>query len=203
MNGLIMDYELNIPSILRRGEELFGRKEIVTRLPDKSFHRYTYADFGRRAKRLGSAFRQAGLADGARIATLCWNHYQHLEVYFGAPISGNVIHTLNLRLSPADLTYIANHAGDRALVVDQSLLPLYDAIKGGVDFEQVVVIGEPRDGEIGYEEFLATGDEDWEPEDVDERAAAVMCYTSGTTGQPKGVLYTHLSLYTSPSPRDS
>ncbi len=194
MNGLIMDYELNISSILRRGEQLFGRKEIVTRLPDKSFHRYTYADFGRRAKRLGSAFQKAGLGDGARIATLCWNHYQHLEVYFGAPISGNVIHTLNLRLSPADLTYIANHAGDRALVVDQSLLPLYDAIKAGVSFEQVIVIGEPRDGERGYEEFLATGDEDWEPEDVDERSAAVMCYTSGTTGQPKGVLYSHRAL---------
>ena len=93
MNGLIMDYELNIASILRRGEQLFGRKEIVTRLPDKSFHRYTYADFGRRAKRLGSAFRKAGLTDGARIATLCWNHYQHLEVYFGAPISAETSST--------------------------------------------------------------------------------------------------------------
>ena len=152
MNGLIMDYQLNISAILRRAESLFGEKEIVTRLPDKSFHRYTYADFAARARRLASALQGLGLKDGARVATLAWNHYQHLEIYFGVPISGNVVHTLNLRLSPGDLAYIANHAGDRVLLVDESLMPLCEAFMDQVEFEHVIKIG-PE-----YEELLASGD---------------------------------------------
>jgi fatty-acyl-CoA synthase len=194
MNGLIMDYQLNVPALLRRAETLFARKQIVTRLPDRSFHAYTYRDFGARAKRLGSALRKLGLEDGARVATLCWNHYQHLETYFGAPISGLVTHTLNLRLHPSDLAYIANHAGDRALVVDDSLLPLYQAFKDQAPFEHVIVIGNAPEGTISFEELLADGDPDFEPPDMDERSAAVMCYTSGTTGQPKGVLYSHRAI---------
>jgi fatty-acyl-CoA synthase len=185
VKGLILDYQLNVGALLRRAEQLFPRKEIVSRLPDKSFHRYTYADLASRARRLASALQKRGYRDGARVATLCWNHYQHLEVYFGVPISGNVVHTLNLRLPPGDLAYIANHAGDRMLIVDESLLPLYEAIKGQVAFEDVIVVGD------AYEALLAEGDEAFEPEDIDEHEAAVMCYTSGTTGQPKGVLYSH------------
>jgi len=188
MNGQIMDYELNISAILRRAETLFGRKELATRLPDKSFHRYTYADFAARARRLASALLALGVEDGDRVATLCWNHYQHLEVYFGVPISGNVVHTLNLRLSPGDLSYIANHAEDKVLIVDESLLPLYDAIKDQVSFEHVIRIGDE------YEDLLASGDPEWDYPDIDERAAAVMCYTSGTTGRPKGVLYSHRAI---------
>jgi fatty-acyl-CoA synthase len=188
MNGLIMDYQLNISAILRRAESLFGSKEIVTRLPDKSFHRYTYADFAARARRLASALQGLGLKDGTRVATLAWNHYQHLEVYFGVPISGNVVHTLNLRLSPGDLAYIANHAGDKVLIADESLWPLCQAFLDQVEFEHVIKIG-PE-----YEELLASGDPDWDYPDVDERSAAVMCYTSGTTGQPKGVLYSHRAI---------
>ena len=188
MNGLIMDYQLNIPAILRRAETLFARKEIVTRLPDKSFHRYTYADLGARARRLASALRGLGLKDGDRVATLCWNHYQHLEVYFGVPAAGNVVHTLNLRLSPADLAYIARHAGDRVLIIDESLMPLCEAFLDQVEFEHVIRVGDE------YEELLASGDPDWEYPDLDETAAAVMCYTSGTTGQPKGVLYSHRAI---------
>ena len=188
MKGQIMDYELNVPAILRRAESLFGRKEIVTRLPDKSFHRYTYADFAQRARRLASALLKLGLKDGDRVATLCWNHYQHLEVYFGVPISGNVVHTLNLRLSPGDLAYIANHAGDKALIVDESLLPLYEAFKDQVSFDHVIKVG-PE-----YEELLASGDPGWDYPDIAETEAAVMCYTSGTTGMPKGVLYSHRAI---------
>jgi fatty-acyl-CoA synthase len=188
MNGLIMDYQLNIAAILRRAESLYGRKEIATRLPDKSFHRYTYADFAGRARRLASALIDLGVKDGDRVATLCWNHYQHLEIYFGVPISGNVVHTLNLRLPPGDLAYIAGHAGDKALIVDESLLPLYDTFKDQVEFEHVITVG-PE-----YEELLASGDPDWDYPDVNERAAAVMCYTSGTTGRPKGVLYSHRAI---------
>src|SRR5437867_13369363 len=110
MDGLMMDYQLTLPTLLRRAETFFAGKEIVTRLPDRSFHRYTYADFVARAKRLSLALQGLGVEAGDRVATLCWNHYQHLEAYFGIPSSGAVVHTLNLRLHPNDLAYIASHA---------------------------------------------------------------------------------------------
>jgi fatty-acyl-CoA synthase len=198
MQGLMQDYQLTVPAILRRAEALFGRKEIVTRLPDRSFHRYTYADFVPRARRVAVALHGLGLERGDRVATLCWNHYQHLEVYFGAPIGGMVVHTLNLRLHPSDLKYIANHAGDRALVVDESLLPIYEGFKADAPFEHVIVIsqsGAVPDGAIEYEELLTRASaEDYEEPDLDEKEAAAMCYTSGTTGQPKGCLYSHRAI---------
>jgi fatty-acyl-CoA synthase len=195
MQGLIMDYQLTIPAILRRAEQVFGSKEIVTRLPDKSFHRYTYADFARRAKQLALALQRLGLKPGDRVATLAWNHYQHAEAYFAAPIGGLVTHTLNLRLHPNDLAYIANHAGDKAVIVDESLLPLLDAFKAQTQIEHVIVIGEPRDGELEYEQFVEGANvSDFKEVEPDERAAAVMCYTSGTTGPPKGVLYSHRAI---------
>ncbi|MBA2476212.1 MAG: long-chain fatty acid--CoA ligase [Actinobacteria bacterium] len=198
MDGLIMDYQLTLPAILRRAEQLFGHKEIVTRLPDRSFHRYTYADFAVRAKRLALALAELGIGDGDRVGTLCWNHYRHLEAYYGIPLAGGVIHTLNLRLHPSDLTYIANHAGDRALIVDESLLPLYEGIKDGLDLEHAIVIsegGEAPAGMLSYEELIAGVDEaDYTELQIDERSAAAMCYTSGTTGQPKGVLYSHRAI---------
>ena len=198
MQGLMQDYQLTVPAILRRAEALFGHKEIVSRLPDKSFHRYTYADFIPRARRLAVALQGLGLERGDRVATLCWNHYQHLEVYFGAPIGGMVVHTLNLRLHANDLTYIANHAGDRALVVDESLLPIFQSFREEAPFEHVIVIsssGGVPDGALEYEELLsrARADEYEEPE-LDENEAAAMCYTSGTTGQPKGCLYSHRAI---------
>src|SRR5919198_6053079 len=117
MYGLMMDFQLTLPPILRRAETYFGAKEIVTRLPDKSFHRYTYGDFGRRARQLAVGLQGLGLERGDRVATLCWNHYQHHEAYLGIPCGGFVLHTLNLRLHPTDIGYIASHAGDRAVVV--------------------------------------------------------------------------------------
>ncbi len=95
MDGLIMNYQLTLPAMLRRAEQLFPGREIVTRLPDRSFHRYTYRDFVRRTRQLAVALQKEGMRPGDRVATLCWNHYQHLEVYFGAPIAGGVVHTLN------------------------------------------------------------------------------------------------------------
>ena len=125
MQGLMMDYELNVPAILRRGEELFGHKEIVSRLPDKSWHRYTYTDFVRRTKQLALALRnELGLIDGDRVGTFAWNHHEHLETYIAAPVGGFVTHTLNLRLHPDDLTYIATHGGDRVLIADKTLWPV-------------------------------------------------------------------------------
>jgi fatty-acyl-CoA synthase len=198
MQGLMQDYQLTVPAILRRAEALFGHKEIVSRLPDKSFHRYTYADFIPRARRLAVALQGLGLERGDRVATLCWNHYQHLEVYFGAPIGGMVVHTLNLRLHANDLTYIANHAGDRALVVDESLLPIFESFREEAPFEHVIVIsssGQVPDGALEYEELLSrAGADEYEEPELDENEAAAMCYTSGTTGQPKGCLYSHRAI---------
>src|SRR5919202_493011 len=148
MDGLMMDFQLTLPPVLRRAETFFGEKEIVTRLPDRSFHRYTYRDMARRAKQLAVALGKAGLQRGDRVATLCWNHYQHMECYFGIPCGGFVLHTLNLRLHPTDLAYIATHAGDRAVVVDRTLLPLLEQFREETAIEHVFVV------EDSYEELL-------------------------------------------------
>src|SRR5919205_4343544 len=170
MDGLMMDYQLTLPTILRRAEQYFGGKEVVTRLPDKSFHRYTYRDMARRAKQLAAALQKLGLERGDRVATLCWNHYQHLEAYFGIPCAGLVLHTLNLRLHPNDLAYIAHHAGDKAVIVDRSLLPLLDQFRDRTRIEHVLVV------EDSYEELLAGASaDDWRDPELDENDAAAMC----------------------------
>ena len=197
MDGLMMDYELNVPAILRRADDLYGDREIASRLPDKSWHRYTYADCVSRTKRLVSALRKLGLEDGDRVGTFMWNHSQHLEVYIGAPVGGFVTHTLNLRLHPDDNTYIATHAGDRAIVVDKVLWPLAEQFVGRCGFEHVIAVGDgpAPEGTIDYEELLADADESaFSYRDLPERSAAAMCYTSGTTGRPKGVLYSHRAI---------
>jgi fatty-acyl-CoA synthase len=184
--------------MLRRAEALYGPKEIVTRRPDKSFHRYTYADFVRRAKKLAVALGELGLQKSDRVATLAWNSHQHLEAYFGVPCSGMVLHTINPRLSSDDITYIINHAEDRVLLVDQTMVRLLDGFKDRVNLEHVFVLsedGSAPDGLESYEELLSGADEDrFEYPDFDEDDAAAMCYTSGTTGQPKGALYSHRAI---------
>jgi fatty-acyl-CoA synthase len=199
MQGLMMDFPLTLTSFLRRAETLFQHKSIITRLPDKSIHRYRYKDFICRTKKLAVALSRLGVVGSDRVATLCWNHYQHLEIYFAVPCSGFVLHALNLRLSPDDLTYIVNHAEDKVIIVDQILLPLFDKFRGNINASHIVVIpngqGPIPDGFINYESLLETGDETlFEGFEGDENTAASLCYTSGTTGRPKGVLYSHRSI---------
>ncbi|HZA46768.1 MAG TPA: long-chain fatty acid--CoA ligase [Rubrobacter sp.] len=197
LEGLAQDYQLTLPAILRRAEQLYGYREIVTRRPDKSFHRHTFADFVSRSKRLAVALKKLGLEDGDRVGTLGWNTYQHLEAYFGAPCSGAVLHTLNPRLHEDDLSFIANHAEDRVMLVDEALVPVFQKFRDKTNIEHAVVVtegGDVPDGMMGYEDLLADADEaDFVYRDFDEKQAAAMCYTSGTTGRPKGALYSHRS----------
>jgi fatty-acyl-CoA synthase len=198
VKGLTSDYQLTLPAMLRRAEALYGPKEIVTRRPDKSFHRYTYADFVRRAKQLAVALGELGLQKSDRVATLAWNSHQHLEAYFGIPCSGAVLHTINPRLSADDIAYIINHAEDRVLLIDETMTKLLDGFGDRVSLDHVFVLsadGSAPEGLESYEGLLESADEDrFEYPDFDEDDAAAMCYTSGTTGQPKGALYSHRAI---------
>ncbi len=197
----MMDFQLTLPAILRRAETYFGRKEIVTRLPDRSLHRYTYRDMADRAKRLSVVLRSLGVQPGERVATLAWNNYQHLEAYFGVPLAGAVLHTLNLRLHPDDLSFIMNHADDKVVLIDEVLWPLYERVRDVVHPRQVVIFSktgqpqDPIDGTLDYETLLRDVDiSGFAYPEFDEQQAAAMCYTSGTTGRPKGVLYSHRAI---------
>jgi fatty-acyl-CoA synthase len=198
MQGLMMDYPLTTNVILRRAETLYADRQITTRRGDGGLDRSTYGDMARRAKQLSLALRGLGIERGDRVATLCWNHAEHQEAYFGIPASGAVLHTLNLRLPHEEIAYIADHAGDRALIVDECLLDIYDSIREGAPFEHVIVVRETdaplREAALDYEALLAQHDPaDYIDLDIDEHAAAAMCYTSGTTGRAKGVVYSHRS----------
>ncbi len=223
MRGLMMEYQLTIPAVLRRTETFFGDRRVVTRRPDLTIVRHSYLEILDRVKRLGAALLQLGVRPGDRVATLAWAGHQHLEAYYAIPTIGAVLHTLNLRLHHDDLAYIVNDAGDRVLIVDESLLPLWECVRPHVNIEHVIVIGGPNTSHletgpseradqapvvgpsfrsgvaasalIDYEQLLAASDPssfvEWEG---DEHQAAAMCYTSGTTGRPKGVLYSHRAL---------
>jgi fatty-acyl-CoA synthase len=200
MRGTMMDFPLTLPAILERSSKLFHRVEIVSRRPDRSIVRTTYGDFYRRARRLADALTRLGLRPGDRVASMMWNHSGHLEAFFGVPCAGGILHTLNLRLHPHEIAAIVNHAADRFLLIDDVLLPTLEKCTGHASFERVIVV--PYCGErvaipqgfLNYEELLADASDDFQYPTIDENDGAAMCYTSGTTGTSKGVLYSHRAL---------
>src|SRR5258708_18703380 len=198
MRGTMMDFPLTLPTILERSGKIFSRIEIVSRKPDKSIARTCYGEFYRRARRLAAALTKLGLRPGDRVASMMWNHSGHLEAFFGVPCAGGILHTLNLRLHPHEIATIVSHAGDRFLLIDDVLLPTFEKFRASVSFERVIVVpycgsGVPE-GFQNYEELLASASGDFAYPKIDENDGAAMCYTSGTTGTSKGVVYSHRAL---------
>lgn len=201
----MQDVPLTITHLFDRAEKYFGNKEIIT-ATGAGLERTTYAEWAQRTRRLADVLDTLGISADGRVATFAWNTARHLELYFAAPCTGRVLHTLNIRLFPEQLTYIVNHADDEVIFADQSLMGLLAPLLPTFERLRHLVImndgaGSVPDLDLGdvqlhdYEELLAAASPIDFPEITDERRAASMCYTSGTTGNPKGVVYTHRSTF--------
>ncbi len=209
MRSTMMDVPLTVTALMRYGTSVYGDKEVVT-AEEGGTRRQTYATTGERAARLANALRGLGIDGDQRVATLLWNNAEHLEAYLAVPSMGAVLHTLNLRLDHGQLTYIANHAEDQVIIADATLVPLLARVLPGMETVRHVLVTGPS-GQTdpaqtqslagpgrqvhSYEDLLAAESTSFEWPDLDEKSAAAMCYTSGTTGLPKGVVYSHRSAY--------
>ncbi len=198
-----MDWPLVIPSILRRAGQFFPEKAIVSRWADGTIHRMTYGDLQVRVHRLMNVLRGLGIQPGDRVATLAWNHHRHLELYFAIPSLGAVLHTINFRLSREQLVYIINHARDRVIFADRSVAAILAALQADLPGVKNYVLMDDRcpqvpalpQPSIDYEELMAAASDRVEFPVLEENTAAGLCYTSATTGDPKGVLYSHRSTF--------
>lgn len=200
MQGLMMDRQLLISEIIDHAARYHGDTEIVSVSTGGGIARTNYSTIRTRALKLASALEKRGLQKSDRVATLAWNNFRHLELYYGVSGSGLVCHTVNPRLFAEQLTYIMNHAEDRVLFFDETFLPLVDQLRDKLTSIKTYILMEPRSDKIAkshdwvefYEDFITEGNEDYSwPNNIDERDASSLCYTSGTTGHPKGVLYSH------------
>ena len=198
MQGQMQPYPLTLDHLFRRAERLFPDKGIATATPT-GLERTTYAAWAERTRRLGGVLDDLGISADGRVGTFAWNSARHLELYFAAPCSGRVLHTLNIRLFPDQLAYVVDHAGDEVIFADRSLMGLLWPLVDGFDSVRHIVVMDDGAGEVpddprilDYEELLAAADPAEFRVHEEDRAAA-MCYTSGTTGNPKGVVYSHRS----------
>ena len=195
----MMNYQLLVPGLLDRANIYFPHKEIITREGDAD-HRYTYRDLKKRVNRLSNALSTLGVTKGDRVGTFGWNTYRHLEAYFAPPNMGAVTHTTNIRLAPDDLTYIVNHAGDKVMLVDPDLVPILEPLAPALEtVEHFVIMTGDSSFQTSlpsahiYEDLLASSSDEFDRPELDENDPAGLCYTSATTGRPKGVTYTHRS----------
>jgi fatty-acyl-CoA synthase len=203
MTGLMMEWPLVIPSILRRAAQYFSEKEIVSRRGDGSVYRSNYGELQARVQRLMNVLRGLGVQPGDRIATCAWNHQRHLELYFAIPSLGAVLHTINFRLPRDQVRYIINHAQDRLIFLDRSVGGILADLERELPTVEKYILMDERGPEppalpqpsVDYEQLMAEAAATAEFPDLDEHTAAGMCYTSGTTGEPKGVLYSHRSTF--------
>ena len=201
MQGQMMDYPLTLTPLLERARHLFPKKEIVTKA-GPTLERYTYAQMAERVNRLANALDKLGVRRGDRVATFAWNNARHLEIYFAVPCMGAVLHPINLRLPGDQIAFIVNHADDQMLFVDPSLLPAVEKLAPYLkNVKHFVVMGDsvPEGTTLhpvhAYEELLKQASPEYPWPNLHENDAAAMCYTSGTTGNPKGVVYSHRSIY--------
>lgn len=202
MDATMMQFPLSTQMILRRGARLFGNSQVIS-FDGSHLRSASYAEVAHRARQLASALNAYGLAMGDRVGTLCWNTQEHLEAYLAIPAMGAVLHTVNVRLAADQIAYIIGHAEDRVLILDPSFVPVVASVIGALpSVDMIVVLGDPPaaisgfSGRlVGYEELIAGVEPFAGWPELAENSAAVMCYTSGTTGNPKGVVYSHRSLF--------
>jgi fatty-acyl-CoA synthase len=204
MLGLMQDHPLLISSIFEHAVNGYGNQDIVSNSIEGGIHKYNYSQWGLRTKKLANSFKSLNLSQGDKVGTLAWNGYRHLEIYYAASSSGLICHTINPRLHPDQIAYIVNHAEDKVLCVDLNILPLVE--KASAHFKTVKTLIVMTDNSnmiipqihkdikvVCYEDFIKEQSTEFQWPELDEKTASSLCYTSGTTGNPKGVLYSHRS----------